>query len=375
MINCPWGESDWEFGPLSPASLKAMSWVGAVVGGAPSTLFFEWNGALSSAMPGISLTNAAAEVGLEMRSLAPSLAAPIDGSVQQPTISVHTTSTTADLKPLATPEGYVRAAAYREPPTPGTADCVHVVAVNAKPSVATITVMLGGVSNHSFAIQPLLWVSQMKHPLQSQIAVSRPAPDVSVFDASIGPTSTAIFRLGCEVETHEGNLIPNPDMESLSVAGNIYGWGLSYHDDNRDGRVAIHPDTANPAHGRTSLRLVIPTTEPVVLPISNAGATPAGCDDGGFQFAKAGASYAIRFAARSSVLPGHTLQIEVLSGSWIGHLSNYSGRSLGVYPLTSAWTRIATNVTVTDPSTSCFQVRASGSVGQMWVDDFFVGKQ
>ena len=112
-----------------------------------------------------------------------------------------------------------------------------------------------------------------------------------------------------------------------------------------------------------------------MLPISNAGATSAGCDDGGSQFAKAGASYAIRFAARSSVPPGHTLQIEVLSGSWIGHLSNYSGRSLGVYPLTSAWTRIATNVTVTDPSTSCFQVRASGSVGQMWVDDFFVGKQ
>jgi hypothetical protein len=27
VINCPWGESNYEFGPYSPATLKATSWV------------------------------------------------------------------------------------------------------------------------------------------------------------------------------------------------------------------------------------------------------------------------------------------------------------------------------------------------------------
>ena len=299
MINCPWGESDWEFGPWSPATLKAASWIGAVVGGTASTLFFEWNGALTSAMPGISLTNAAAEVGLEMQSISASLAAPIDGSVPQPSVTVRTTSTTPDVSDPATPAGFVRAAAFREPPTAGTSDCVNVVAINAKPSAATVTVVLSGVSNHSTAIQPLLWVSQMNHPNQSQIAVSE-VGGVSIFDATIGPTATAIFRLGCEVETRAGNLLPNPDMESLSVAGNVFGWGLSYHDADRDGRAAVHADTTRPGHGRMSLRLNVPTTDAVVLPISNAGATPAGCSGGdqGYQFDKG--SFDVSFMARSS---------------------------------------------------------------------------
>jgi hypothetical protein len=374
VINCPWGESDWEFGPWSPATLKAASWIGAVVGGSASTLFFEWNGALSSAMPGISLTNAAAEVGLEMQSISASLAAPIDGSVLQPTVTVRTTSTTPDVSPPATPAGFVRAAAYREPPSPGTGECVHVVAVNAKPSAATVTFVLAGASNHSTAMQPLLWVSQRNHPEQSAIAVTE-IDGFSLFDATIGPTATAIFRLGCEVEARAGNLIPNPDMEALSVPGNVYGWGLSYHDVDRDGRAAVHADTTRPAHGRISLRLVVPTTEPVILPISNAGATPAGCSAGdqGWQFQKAGATYAVSFYARSS---SPEMKLEVLSGSWIGSLSNYTGSSFGgKFRLATEWQQISTNVSVTVVETSCFQVRASGAVGQLWVDDFFVQEE
>jgi hypothetical protein len=42
VINCPWGESNWEFGPFSPQTMKATSWVGAVVGGTASMLYFDW---------------------------------------------------------------------------------------------------------------------------------------------------------------------------------------------------------------------------------------------------------------------------------------------------------------------------------------------
>merc|ERR1711871_99845 len=136
-------------------TLKATSWVGAVVGGAASTLYFEWNGALSNGMPGVALTNAAAEVGLELQSISPSLAAPLDGSIPQPTVTVRTTSTAPDVGTPATPAGLVRASAYREAPTPGTSDCIHIVAVNAKASAVTVTFILSGAANHTTAIQPL----------------------------------------------------------------------------------------------------------------------------------------------------------------------------------------------------------------------------
>ena len=108
VINCPWGESNWEFGPYSPQTLKATSWVGAVVGGAPSSLYFEWNGPTPNDLPDEQLTAAAALVGLEMGTLTASLAAPVDGSVPQPTVSVRSTSTTPDVAPPATPAGYAR---------------------------------------------------------------------------------------------------------------------------------------------------------------------------------------------------------------------------------------------------------------------------
>ena len=347
--------------------------MGAVVGGAASNLFFEWNGDLQNDLPDWQLTAAAGEVGLEMRSLAPSLAAPIDGSVSQPTVTVRSTSATRDVAPPTTPAGYVRAAAYREAPTPGTADCVHVVAVNAKPSAATVSFILTGV-NATTATQPLLWDAQVNHPNQSLIDVSVVAgtSGVSAFDDIMGPTSTAIYRLGCEVETRPGNLLANPDMESPSAAGNVYGWGLSMHDADRDTRAAVHADTSRPAHGRTSLRLVVPTLAPITLPVSNAGATPAGCSGGdqGFQFPKAG-RYAISLMARSSA---KGMNLAVLSGSWEGVLSNYSGTNLGNFSLGSDWQKLEANVTVKTVATSCFQVQASGAVGQVWLDDFFVGK-
>ena len=37
-----------EFGPFSPATMKAISYIGAVVGGTPSILYFDWNGDVSS---------------------------------------------------------------------------------------------------------------------------------------------------------------------------------------------------------------------------------------------------------------------------------------------------------------------------------------
>jgi hypothetical protein len=38
------------------------------------------------------------------------------------------------------------------------------------------------------------------------------------------------------------------------------------------------------------------------------------------------------------------------------------------------WAKIETEVTVTDPDTSWFQVCTSGGAGQLWLDEFYVGK-
>ena len=369
VINCPWGESNWEFGPFSPQTMKATSWAGAVVGGTASMLYFDWNGDVSNDLPDWQLTVAAEQAGLEMDSIAPSLAAPVDGSVPQPTITVRSTSTTVDVSPPATPAGFVRAAVYREAPTRGTADCVHVVAVNAKPSSATCTFVLSGAGNHTAATQPLMWDTQLRHPEQVTLPISV-VDGVSVFESVIGPTQAVIYRLGCDVETRAGNL-PNPDFELPSSPGNVFGWGLSMHDANRDPRAAVHADTSRPAHGRIALRLVVPTSAPLTMPVSNAGATPGGCSDGdqGFQFFKANTSYEISFMARSSVL-GMTLS--VMSGSWTHYNSNYSAISLHNVTLGMQWMQINTSVTPTTPATSCFQVQAQGAIGMLWLDDFFV---
>jgi hypothetical protein len=177
-LACSRGESNWEFGPYSPRTLKATTWVGAVVGGASSSLYFEWNGDTSNDLPDKQITAAAARVGLEMRALTASLGAPLDGTVVQPTVTVVSTSTTPDAAPAATPAGYVRAAVYREAPGRGVGDCVHVVAVNAKPSTAKVDFRLMGVAGHANATQPLLWDAQERHP--EMTVVHGPGPPGAV---------------------------------------------------------------------------------------------------------------------------------------------------------------------------------------------------
>ena len=123
--------------------------MGAVVGGASSSLYFEWNGETSNDLPDEQIVAAAARVGLEMRALTASLSAPIDGTVAQPTISVRATSMTAVADAGATPAGSVRVAVYREAPALGVSDCVHVVAVNPKPITTKVDFFLAGVSGHT----------------------------------------------------------------------------------------------------------------------------------------------------------------------------------------------------------------------------------
>ena len=55
-----------------------------------------------------------------------------------------------------------------------------------------------------------------------------------------------------------------------------------------------------PRHGRMALRLTVPTAAHVLLPVSNAGATPSGCSGGdqGFQLGKKGGRYTITVRAR-----------------------------------------------------------------------------
>jgi hypothetical protein len=218
----------------------------------------------------------------------------------------------------------------------------------------------------------MMWDTQLRHPDQTNIVVTT-MEAVAIFESVIGPTATVIYRLGCEVETRPGNLLSNPDMEAPSTFGNVFGWGLSMHDNQRDPRAAVHADTRRPAHGRMALRLVVPTAEPLILPVSNAGATPAGCSDGaqGFQFATAGVRYDISLMARSSA---PAMSLALMSGSWIRYNSNYSGTAIANVTATSTWMRINASVIVKDPAISCFQIQVRGAIGMLWLDDFYVTK-
>jgi hypothetical protein len=41
-------------------------------------------------------------------------------------------------------------------------------------------------------------------------------------------------------------------MEAPSAPGNVFGWGLSMHDNMRDPRAAVAVDYSRPRHGRIS---------------------------------------------------------------------------------------------------------------------------
>lgn len=216
-----------------------------------------------------------------------------------------------------------------------------------------------------------MWDAQDRHPEMTMLQISEMG-SVSMFSSYLGRTETAIFRLGCEVETHPGNLLPNPDMEAPSAPGNVFGWGLSYHDNTRDPRVQVDVDY-RPHHGRMALRLIVPTATPVLLPVSNAGATPAGCSGGdqGFQMGKKGGRYTISFWARSSVVG---MSVQLMSGFWLGHDSNYTGSALANTTLGTEWAQVHASTTINDDDDYCLQVRAGGVGGMLFLDDFFVGE-
>ena len=123
------------------------------------------------------------------------------------------------------------------------------------------------------------------------------------------------------------------------------------HDPDRDPRAYVVADTGRPRHGRMALRLTVPTTAPLIMPVSNAGATPGGCSDGdqGFQLSKPGAKYSISLWARSST-PGMVLS--VLVGSWTEQTSNYTGRALQNTTLTSDWAQVNATASVRRTTTA-----------------------
>ena len=107
-------------------------------------------------------------------------------------------------------------------------------AVNPEPTTAKADFLLSGVSGHNNATQPLLWDALDRHPQAIMVAIAELTGGRSSFTSYLPPTSTTIFRLGCEVATRPGNLLPNADMEAPSAPGNVYGWGLSIADNTRD---------------------------------------------------------------------------------------------------------------------------------------------
>ena len=117
-------------------------------------------------------------------------------------------------------------------------------------------------------------------------------------------------------------LLAPQDMEEPSAAGNVYGWGLSYHDNTRDPRAAVGVDYSRPRHGRMALRLTLPSAQPVIMPVSNAGATPGGCSGGdqGFQLSHKGSQCTSQSPTLGNRVAEH--------GAWLGRHRELLGAEL-----------------------------------------------
>ena len=125
-------------------------------------------------------------------------------------------------------------------------------------------------------------------------------------------------------------LLAPQDMEEPSAAGNVYGWGLSYHDNTRDPRAAVGVDYGRPRHGRMALRLTLPSPQPVIMPVSNAGATPGGCSGGdqGFQLSHKGAQCTSQPPTLVQFVDGMVTSIRLRHGAWLGRHRELLGAEL-----------------------------------------------
>ena len=291
-----------------------------------------------------------------------------------------------------TGSGGVVARAWSEPPATGAAEpyCLWLVAVNAG-SHATAAggsgATFGQLSNYS-----LTNLGAYKLPAASltastpfQAAPSRSVPVLGTGDTRyiidfLAPGEAVVYQIGCTTKG-VGNVLPvarpaapvstncgliNPSFEEFAVVGRPVGWdfGQFAHGvgvSGRDGRASILLTTSNPKHGRHALRVVVPTSTPLILPFSSSGMA----SDVGLAV-KPGLTYFVQLWARSS-RAGMRLDVVLQpTAQGVPDPTARTAPAIGGAALTTVWQWVGVHF-VAKPGAGSLLFRAVGS-GDLFLD-------
>lgn len=273
VCNCPgtapqWRTTDQGLPGQGGADdvLHSSAWISAVTAGMLDQLVFidEGNRRSDAVME---------RFAREAHELAPSYRGEF-GAHPTPLSVSHTIDAVACQRPRAVDtEDTLRVAAWEEPAAAPATFCAHVIAVNADASSPRLfSFTLHGseppiTANASMAVQAYRLFG-------AGAAVNVTPPGGGSWQAAtdwIAPAATNIYRIGCEPPPAQPtNLATNPSFE-LPALSPAWGQG-SYGGD--DPRVMMLTDTAVAVDGRHSLRVVVPSVKPLVLPLPGKQLVP-----------------------------------------------------------------------------------------------------
>ena len=237
--------------------------------------------------------------------------------------------------------GPLRIRAWREFPPPGPGhqaggDCVHVVVVNSltntsvrfAAAVKGLQTPVDSETSCDCSQQPLCCAKRLFVPGPSlQISANG-----TLTEDIIGPGETLHYRIGCVVRpTNPANLVRNPSFEetggdvtsahpSPAVSDDIFigtkEWEVPRMVDGHDYRASLTADTTVAYSGRHSLKVVVPTSTPLVFALSgknNLCGAPSGRSTELSVRLKQGSAYNVTMHVQAS--PAGT-KLALMRGSW-----------------------------------------------------------
>ena len=282
MCNCPAG-SLANTGELGLSIGYAQIWLGAVMADMWDQLIFAGGYYRWTAM--------AAKISARMQELRPSFRRPFGSP--RPTVHVEVVTQASgcfaptDAQAQALAGGPLRAAVWSEA-TGGNAICAHLVVVNAGlEAPAVFRANISGLSGPAAG----LTATRLFEPGASPSLIGDGRSQLSLSEDWIGPGAVNIYRIGCSEHKQAATnlatpLFAAPEPIPLASATTVLpklAWSVwPWSDDNPmsaayDSRLSVMSDTSvavSPA--RHSLRVNVPSAQPVVLALPGKQLVPDG---------------------------------------------------------------------------------------------------
>lgn len=372
ICNCPGVDTIWGTRGITGQENKLLSesWLGAVSGGMLDLLVFIEQGCPWTEAVMTSYARQAAEISPSFRGRG------FRVEQQEAALTVDASALTAPTSPPHSVFGRVggeygwqlRATVWEEEPAAPAVICAHVVVTNLDlDDPLLFQFELGGRA------PPTSNISAIRIFGPGRVTGHLTTTDGSAWlpvQAWLGPAETGIYRIGCQEPAKGSTNLASVPIESQAL-NRVAGWS-TVGCGGENALVQMTSDAAVAVEGRHSLKVVLPSADPLVFPFPGKQLSPPppmlrwGATVGGSITLLPGHTYHISLAVQAT--PPGTV-VELLGGLWrtttedrneygADDCSNYTGHTFGKVVVTSqGWQDL--NATVAVPRA----VEAASDVG------------